>query len=98
MKMKLLTIEELVDLFHPDYVGVNNPAERGKKTPAETKVRSFQVDYDDADGVLLYVTIERTENETADNGISNTCIECINRTHLSCETIRKNSCCRRGLP
>ena len=93
--MKLPTIEELVDLFHPDYVGVNNPIEHGTYTPGNTNVRSFHVDYDDADGILLYVDIDVPGSGQAD-GISKVCLDCINRTHLSCEVIRGICSCERG--
>lgn len=51
------TIEELVDLWHPDYVSVNNPVEKEKWTPSDTPVMSVKVDFDDADGIMMYVTI-----------------------------------------
>lgn len=50
------TINELVDLFHPVYVGVTNPKERGVKTEGNTKVDHFTVYYE-SDGIQLWVTI-----------------------------------------
>lgn len=51
------TINELVDLFHPVYVGVTNPKERGAKTEGNTKVDHFTVYYE-PDGIQLWVTIK----------------------------------------
>lgn len=53
------TIDELVDLFHPTHVAINNPITRGIPTPGDTLVSSFQVEYDEMDGLLLWVTIKR---------------------------------------
>ncbi len=47
------TINELVDLFHPVYVGVTN--QKGK-TEGNTKVDHFTVYYE-PDGIQLWVTI-----------------------------------------
>lgn len=51
------TINELVDLFHPVYVGVTNPKVRGEKTEGNTKVDHFTVYYE-PDGIQLWVTIK----------------------------------------
>ena len=55
-KRYLWTIDELVDLFHPDYVGVNNPKTRDIPTSGSTKVARFTVE-NDVDGLFLYVDI-----------------------------------------
>lgn len=55
--MKYQTIDDLMDLFHPDYVSVDNPKMPGTVTPGNTFVRKFEVEYDEADGILLWVTI-----------------------------------------
>lgn len=51
------TIDELVDLFHPNFVGVNNPKVSGVPTRGDAKVVSFQVD-EDTEGLFLYVNID----------------------------------------
>ena len=51
------TIDEIVAMVRPDYVGVNNPRRKGVPTPGTAKVKSFEVTYDRADGTMLYVTI-----------------------------------------
>lgn len=48
------TINELVDLFHPVYVGVTN--QKGK-TEGNTKVDHFTVYYE-PDGIQLWVSIK----------------------------------------
>lgn len=50
------TIDELVDLLHPEFVSVDNPVTRGVGTSGSTRVASYKCDFD-VDGIHLYVTI-----------------------------------------
>lgn len=53
-----MTIDELVKKIKPDYVSVNNPKVQGEPTKGNAKVSSAHIDFDKADGIMLYVTIE----------------------------------------
>ena len=50
------TIDELVDLFHPTGVAVNNPRVKGEPTHGNCKVWRFEVETD-GDEIFLWVTI-----------------------------------------
>ena len=51
------TIDDLVDLFHPNHVAVNNPKIAGVPTKGNAEVRKFEVENDPTDGIFLWVTI-----------------------------------------
>ena len=55
--MKHLTINEVVKMVHPTSVAVNNPKIKGVPTRGDTLVSSFEVEYDEADGILLWIDI-----------------------------------------
>ena len=49
------TIEDLVDLFHPQFVSVDNA--KGKRYGGDTIVDAFKMEFDKADGWHLYVCV-----------------------------------------
>jgi len=53
-----MTIDQLVEKVHPDYVSVDNPVTPGIPTPGTTEVRDYNVDHD-VDGVHLYIRINK---------------------------------------
>ena len=52
------TIDELVTLLHPTSVAINNPKLHNIPTPGTARVSSFEVKYDEAYGILMWITIE----------------------------------------
>lgn len=50
-----MTINELVKRVRPNYVSVDNA--KGT-TPGTAEVASVHIDFDKADGIMMYVTIE----------------------------------------
>lgn len=54
-----MTINELVNLIHPDFVSVDN---RRGLTPGTATVSSFKVDFD-SDGIHMYVAIDEGAND-----------------------------------
>lgn len=53
-----MTINELVAKFRPNYVAVNNPKIQGIPTLGTTLVDTYEVEYDESDGVMLWVNIK----------------------------------------
>lgn len=53
-----MTIDQLVNKFHADYVSIDNPLIPGVSTPGTTEVEDYHVDYD-VDGVHLFITIKK---------------------------------------
>ncbi len=53
-----MTIDELVQLVKPDYVSVNNPKEKGVPTAGNTEVLKAEIDFDEVDGAMMYITIK----------------------------------------
>lgn len=55
--MKYLTINEVVKMVNPTSVAVNNPKIKGVPTRGDALVYSFEVEYDEVDGVILWINI-----------------------------------------
>lgn len=54
----MYTIDELVKRVKPDYVAINNPKIKGVPTSGSTLVAHYEVEYDEGDGVMLWITIQ----------------------------------------
>ena len=54
------TIEDLVDLFHPQFVSVDTDNHEGKRYGGDAIVDSFKMEFDKADGWHLYVHVRES--------------------------------------